>query len=259
MIDFECVSISAGFLQFLNLQVSPDKCLSIILKNFNLRTERWSFNAQCVAPTLARRLMLRITSKTNIFLGVSSMIVNFVALLLTEGTNYINMLWIVPWSNKLSVWLRTLLTRLVLTLPILQIVILMSKLHHSREWCQTNVGSVQIAGRELHREPILRSTLKLSTWICTFRVIFVVWLSKQGTIGSAISEKPMEFLQNELTNSRIFQRLSCGVWTEGMSVFCVAKWSNITTLRGTSKTFIPVMVSLLCVMSARNILKTKIA
>ena len=99
----------------------------------------------------------------------------------------------------------------------------MSKLHHCQEWCQINVGSVQNAGRELHREPILRSTLKLSTCLCTFRVIFVVWLLKQGIIGSAISEKPMEFLQNELTNWRIFQRLLCGVWTEGMSVFCVAK------------------------------------
>ena len=115
------------------------------------------------------------------------------------------------------------LSKLVLTLPILQIVILMSKLHHCPEWCQINVGSVQNAGRELHREQILRSTLKLSTCLCTFHVIFVVWLSKQGIIGSAISEKPMEFLQNELTNWRIFQRLLCGVWTEGMSVFCVAK------------------------------------
>ena len=110
----------------------------------------------------------------------------------------------------------------VLTLPLLQIVILMSKLRHSQDRCQTNVGSVRNAGRELHRELISRSTLKLSTCLCIFRVTFAVWLSKLGITGSAISEKPMEFLQNELTNA-IFQRPLCGVWTEGMSVFCVAK------------------------------------
>ena len=50
-----------------------------------------SSNVQCVALILARRLMLRITLKTSIFLGVLHTIANFVATLLTGGTSCINM------------------------------------------------------------------------------------------------------------------------------------------------------------------------
>ena len=86
------VTVCNNFIRdLLIMQVNPDKCLSITLRNINLRTERTSSNVQCVARILARRLMLKITLKTSIFLGVLRMIASIAAPLLIEGTSCINM------------------------------------------------------------------------------------------------------------------------------------------------------------------------